>query len=340
MASIAQPIKAGRREGPREETSLLAFASILLLHRRLIVLCALGGTAVFGVIAAASADRFVSRASFVIRGSRSPVEVPGGEAALRAFASAAEFSQSVNFYADLVKARSVTHAVAAKPYTTSGGQQTTLAAIYGIEEPDPGRAATRAGDRLIQDVSSNIYSRSGVIGLAVKSTDPAVAQQLATNILAELDAFGGARRQQQAIEEREFIERLLLEARGRLDRAEDELSAFLRNNREYQESPPLRLAFDRLSRAVFMHQQVYVAMQQGYEQARIEEVRDPAALNLVEPPDTPVQAETKAAVRDTLLGFVAGMLIGIIIAFIRQRAAETRAEATTGYLRFSEALKT
>jgi uncharacterized protein involved in exopolysaccharide biosynthesis len=89
-----------------------------------------------------------------------------------------------------------------------------------------------------------------------------------------------------------------------------------------------------------MHQQVYAAMQQGYEQARIEEVRDPASLNLVEPPDMPVQPETRAAVRDTLLGFVAGMLVGIIIAFLRQRAAETRAETTSGYLRFSEALKT
>lgn len=340
MAAIAQPIKAGRREGPREETSLLAFASILLLHRRLIVLCALGGTAVFGTIAAASADRFVSRASFVLRGSRAPVEVPGGEAALRAFASAAEFSQSVNFYADLVRARSVAYAVAAKPYTTSDGKRTTLAALYGIDDPDPRRATVLAGDRLISDVSSSIYSRSGVIGLNVKSTDPAVAQQLATNILAELDAFGGARRQQQAIEEREFIERLLLEARGRLDRAEDELGGFLRTNREYENSPQLRLVYDRLSRNVFMHQQVYVAMQQGYEQARIEEVRDPAAVNIVEPPDVPVQPETRAAVRETLLGFIAGLLVGIILAFIRQRAAETRAESTSGYLRFSEALKT
>ena len=33
--------KAGRIEGPREETSMLAFLSILLNHRRLIAVCAL-----------------------------------------------------------------------------------------------------------------------------------------------------------------------------------------------------------------------------------------------------------------------------------------------------------
>ncbi len=332
-------IKAGGREGPREETSLLAFLSILLLHRRVIVLCGLIGTAIIGSITLASAERYISRASFVIRGSRAPVEVPGGAAALRAFTSASEFSQSVNFYSDLVKAKSVAIRVAAKPYTTSSGQKKTLAQVYEIDDPDQQRADAMAADRLIRDVSSSIYSRSGVVGLAVKSTDPLVAQQLATNIIAELDAYGGRRRQEQAVEERDFIQRLLAEARGRLDQGEDELSAFLRNNREYGESPSLRLAFDRLSRRVFLQQQAYVAMEAGYEQARIEEARDPSALNIVEPPDRPAQPERAAALRRTLLGLVGGLLTGIVIAFVKQRAAESRAEATSGYLRFSEAMR-
>ena len=126
-------IKAGRRDGPREETSLLAFLSILLLHRRIIVTCALGGTAIFGALAATSAERFVSRSSFVVRGNRAPVEVPGGNAALRAFAQSSEFSQSVNFYSDLVKAKSIALPVAAKTYTTSDGQKKSLAQVYGIE---------------------------------------------------------------------------------------------------------------------------------------------------------------------------------------------------------------
>lgn len=332
-------IKAGEREGPREETSLLAFLSIVLLHRRIIVLCGLVGTAIIGTITFASVERYIARASFVIRGSRAPVEVPGGAAALRAFASASEFSQSVNFYSDLVKAKSVAIPVAAKTYTTAGGQKKTLAQVYEIEESDPKRANALAADRLIKDVSSSIYSRSGVVGLAVGSSDPHVAQQLATNIIAELDAFGGRRRQEQAIEERAFIQQLLNESRGRLDQAEEDLSAFLRNNREYNESPSLRLAYDRLARRVMAMQQAYVAMEAGYEQARIEEARDPAALNIVEPPDLPSQPERAAALRGTLLGLVGGLLVGIVIAFLKQRAAESRAASTSGYLRFSEAIR-
>ncbi len=340
-ADVTAPtvIKAGEREGPREETSLLAFLSILLLHRRLIVLCGLIGTAIVGTITFSSAERYTSRASFVIRGSRSPVEVPGGAAALRAFVSASEFSQSVNFYSDLVKAKSVALPVAAKSYATSGGLQKSLAEVYGIDEPDQKRAIVLAADRLINDVSSSIYSRSGVVGLAVKSTDPLVAQQLARNIITELDAYGGRRRQEQAVEERAFIQQLGGEARARLDQSEEDLSAFLRNNREYNESPSLKLAFDRLSRRVFMLQQAYIATEAGYEQARIEEARDPAALNIVEPPDLPAQPERAAALRGTLLGLVGGFLVGIVIAFVKQRVAESRAESTSGYLRFSEALR-
>ena len=332
-------VKAGRRDGPREETSLLAFLSILLLHRRVIVTCGLAGTALFGAIAATSAERYISRSSFVVRGNRAPVEVPGGNAALRAFAQSSEFSQSVNFYSDLVKAKSITYPVAGKTYTTSDGQKKTLAQIYEIDETDPRKSAAMAGERLIGDVGSNIYSRSGVVGMTVKSTDPAVAQQLAVNILAELNAYGGIRRQQQAVEERQFIERLLRDARARLDQAEENLAAFQRTNREYEQSPSRRLAYDRLSRNVFMQQQVYTAMQQGYVLGRIEEVRDPTALNIVEPPDLPAEPEREAALSKTLLGLVGGLLVGIVVAFLRQRAAESKIERTSGYLRFSEALR-
>lgn len=332
-------IRAGRVEGPREETSLLAFLSILLLHRRVIILSALAGTAIFGAIAAASANLYASRASFVVRGSSVPVQLPGGSAALRALQQSSALSQSVNFYSDLVKAKSVVYPVAARTYLTSRGERKSLAQIYGIDERDPRIANALAGDRLISEVSSSIYSRSGVIGMAVKSTDPLVAQQLATGILEALDSYGGNRRQAQNVEERRFIEDLLAEARAKLDGAEEEVAAFLRDNREYENSPQLRLAYNRLTRNVMMQQQIYTALTQSYEQAKIEEVRDPATLNIVEPPDLPAEPQRREAVRQTLLGLAAGTLLGIVIAFLKQRAAESRALGTTGYLRYSEALK-
>lgn len=125
-----------------------------------------------------------------MKGSRTPAQIPGGFAALSgSIAGAAEFSQSIVFYADLVKAKSILIPVARKTYTTAAGARTTLAFLYGIEEKDSAVAAVRAATRLISDISSTIYSRSGLVGIAIYATDPLVAQQLASNILAELDAY-------------------------------------------------------------------------------------------------------------------------------------------------------
>ena len=332
-------IKAGKVDGPREETSLLAFVSVLLLHRRIILTCALAGPAIFGALAATSANMYISRASFLVRGTAVPVQIPGGAAAIRALQQASQFSQSVNFYADLVKAKSLVYPVAAKTYMTSDGKRHTLAEIYGIGEKDRMIADRIAGDRLIDDISSSVYSRSGVIGLAVKAPDPIVAQELATAILTALDQYGGITRQTQNVDERKFVEDLVAESRGKLDRAEESVATFLRNNREYENSPQLRMTYDRLAREVMTQQNVYTALQQSYEQARIEAVRDPAAINIVEPPDLPVDPARREAIRQTLLGFAAGAMLGIVIAFLRQRMSESRNYGTTGYLRFVDALR-
>lgn len=51
-------------EGPREETSLLVFLSILLYHRRIISICALAGLALFGASAASEANLFFRERRF------------------------------------------------------------------------------------------------------------------------------------------------------------------------------------------------------------------------------------------------------------------------------------
>src|SRR5688500_1475243 len=337
--AVPVAFRPSRVDGPREETSLLAFLSILLYHRRIIAICALAGLALFGASAMSEASLYLSRASFMVKGTRAPAQIPGGFASLTSgIAAAAEFSQSIVFYSDMVKSKTILAAVARKPYTTAEGARTTLAAMYGIKESDPRIAPGLAAERLLTDVSSSIYSRSGMVGIAAHSTDPAIAQQIAANILAELDAFSATRRRSQTLEERKFTEDLVSESRARLARAEEAHAAFARVNRDYENSPQLRVENDRLAREVSMQQQIYTAITQSYEQAKIEAVRDPSALSVVEPPDLPAQPQTRAALRKTLLGLAAGFFVGVVIAFLRQRAMEVRTVLTPGYMQFTSAL--
>ena len=144
---IANPVKAGRVDGPREETSLLAFLSILLVNRKLIALCTLVGTLIFGAIAATTADLYVSHASFIVKNSRTPVQIPGGAAALGVTLSAyMEFSQSVAFYADLSRAMNILRLVAAKDYLTedSRGKRVPLPVAMGIQTKNRAQAIEEA----------------------------------------------------------------------------------------------------------------------------------------------------------------------------------------------------
>lgn len=326
-ANVRGAIRAGNPEGPREETSLLAFLSILLTHRRVIAACALAGTLIAGIVASTEADLFVSRAAFIVRGARQQVQLPGGASALGvSLAAYAEFSQSVSFFADLARTKVILGKVAQKEYVTSASPtvKRPLAQALGIDEKDPIKAAKLAVQRIAPNVSYTISSRTGVVGLAVKENDPLVAQQVNANILTEIDKWSKDDGHRQAVREREFIEQIVADARGRLAQSEQTVRRFLEVNRQYESSPELRLEFNRLSRDVSLRQQVYTSLAETYEQARVEEVRDPTVINVVEVADLPVEPQRKQAVRTTLMGLAVGLLFGMVVAVLRQRVDEKR----------------
>lgn len=321
----AAVIRAGNPSGPREETSLLAFLSIILAHRRVIAICALAGTAIFGVLAASQADLYVSKSSFVVKGARAPVAIPGGAAALGITLSAyADFSQSVSFYADLSRAMNILRIIAAKDYVTeeSGGRRIPLPEAMGIKAQNRVAAIEEAALRLSKSVSYSISSRTGVVRLSVEESDALLAQQINANILTELDTWSKEQGHAQAVLERRFMDQAVADARAKLSQAEQSERSFLELNRLYQSSPQLRLEYNRRFREVEMRQQIYTALAQTLEQARIEEVRRPTLINVIESADLPVEPQRREALRNTLTGLAAGLLVGMVLAVLRQRVSE------------------
>ncbi len=334
--------RAGQVEGPREETSLLAFLSILLNHRRLIAITSLGGMLLFGIFAASQANLYLSRASFIVKGVRTPAPLSGGAAALGVtLAAAQDFGQTMLFYSEIVKSKRILLAVAEKSYVTadSKGAKRPLAEILGIEAKTPRGAAMLAADKLFPVVSSTIYSRGGIVGIAVHAIDPLLAQQIATNIMDELDQYAKTGRHAQAVQERQFIEGLVSDARVRLAQAEDAASSFLRENREYQGAPQLTLQNDRLQREVSTRQQIYTSLMESLEQAKIEEVRDPAAITVLETADLPPDPQRTTFFRKTLLGLVVGLLAGIVLAFVLHRAQEKQQWQSDAFRKFIASLR-
>jgi uncharacterized protein involved in exopolysaccharide biosynthesis len=303
----------------------------------MIAVCSLAGGAILGLASLQSNRMFVSNTTFTVRGSRTTqasslaarfglTSVPVGE------------GQTPQFYGDLVTSRAVLGPVARKAYTVStptGRVQQSLASIFGIDDKNPNIAATRALDVLTSRVAVNEIGRTGVITAFARAERPEIAQQILQNVLAEVDAYNLAQRRQRASAERDFIERRLADASAALASAEEQQSNFLQNNREYGSSPVLQLENDRLLRVVRMRQQIYTGMAQSLEQAKIEEVRDLPTISVIDPPEAALSPERPLAIRRTFLGLIAGLLLGIVLAFLRERGAELRAAKTRAYTEYS-----
>ena len=81
-----------------------------------------------------------------------------------------------------------------------------------------------------------------------------------------MNIFNLNNRQQQAGAERAFIEKRLADAQSQLSNAENNLQAFLTENRDFRSSPTLQLEFDRLNRTVASRQSLYNSLAASYEQ--------------------------------------------------------------------------
>jgi uncharacterized protein involved in exopolysaccharide biosynthesis len=148
--------------------------------------------------------------------------------------------------------------------------------------------------------------------------------QIARAVLDQVNVFNLNRRQEQAAGERQFIEGRLADAQAQLSQAENNLEGFLSENRDFRSSPSLTLEYDRLNRNVNSRQSLYNALATSYEQAKIEEVRDLPVITVLEPPELPILPDPRGGKRRVLIGVIAGLLLGTLVSFGRDRLAVNR----------------
>ena len=281
---------------------------------------------------------YSTRVLFTSRGSQSGL-LAGIAAQYGLSIVGSDPSQSIEFYGDLLSSHELLREVAKKEYQIHSGKgvkQGTLPQLYGIHAGTRDAEIDLAVDVLQGHILTKASRRTGVVTYFVAAPMAELAQQIAQNMVTQLDLYNSETRRSQATAERNFIEARLAESRLALSGAEDQLRAFRDNNREYASSATLSLENDRLQRQVAMRQQLYTALSQAYEQARIAEVRDTPAISIVEPPELPSSPDTAYGMRNTLLGAIAGMLVGIVLAFVRERFYETKASGSRTFADFSD----
>ena len=325
-----------------EDISLWALAAMVLRKWRVavvtvILICLVGIPLVF---LRAGAPGYTASASFVPQ-SNSSGRFSGlaGIAAQYGLAvPEGNDPQSPQFYSDLMSSRRILAAVAEHPYRikTESGQvtQQTLIQFLAPKARNAARAKDDAIAGLKSRLSKSVDRTTGVVRFSVTTPQPELSREIAEQIITELRNYDLSTRQSNAMAERKFVEARLQDQRAQLRRVEENLENFLLHNKQFQSSAELRLAYDRMQRDLVLRQQVVTALTQGFEQARIEEVRNTPVFSLIEVPETPVGANGRGRARNSILLVLISTVIGLGVAFTAAMLERSRENDADSYHEF------
>jgi len=140
---------------------------------------------------------------------------------------------------------------------------------------------TYALGKLNNRISVN-EGKSGLITVEILMEEPAIAADMANTIYPAIVDFTIEAHSKQAKLNREFIEGRQIEVKEQLTGTEEVLKVFRERNRSIMESPQMQLEIERLLREVEIQTQVYITLQQQYELARIEEVKETPSVIILD----------------------------------------------------------
>ncbi|MDB4886100.1 MAG: lipopolysaccharide biosynthesis protein [Gemmatimonadetes bacterium] len=329
-----------RPELPRAtpEISLVALGSGLLRWRKRIVALAVTG-GILGLLSGLLSHRtYVATASIVPQTTDSPASglaAAASQFGIKVPGSGTGWGPPV--YARLLVSPSLLEPVLLDTLVVAEENGRRAAVLDLLEIPDGPRPMRieRGLDALRLMVGVQEMKALGAVDITVRSRWPSVSFAIATQLIRGVNQFNVQRRRTEAGAERVFADSVATTSERLLRDAEDRLQNFMQQNRVYASSPELALQRERLQRDVALRQQVYTTLVQAREDARLREVRSTPVLTVLEPPRLPVRPEGRRSVLKAILGGLAGMTIGILLALVAQafgRARHTPDEETREFL--------
>jgi uncharacterized protein involved in exopolysaccharide biosynthesis len=324
-----------------DEISLVEIANTILRNWRMIAVLPVTLALVVGIWTMSRDRSYSAYTSFIPQAA----EGRGGGGGAAALAQQFGVSlgsdrpgQSPQFYADIIQSLTILRKAVESEYhlpkTADSVRTVTLIELYEVDKPGPIPPWRSAVDRLRSAMSTAVARETGVIRVNVTAAHPALSEQIAQRLLELLNEFNLEARQSRAQEEGRFISGRLTEAQAELLAAERALQEFLRQNREFRNSPELSFDHDRLQRQVAMRQEVYTSLLHSQEQARIDAVRDTPLLTVIDNPMGTAQPDGRGTVMRAMLACMLGLMIAVFAAFIGEFVRRSRETGDPHYREF------
>lgn len=322
----------------RGGSDLVRLLNVILRNRLLLLGIPLLAAVSVALILLIEPAQYRSEASFVPQTTQRTPPALSGLAAQFGLAMPSDgFDQSPAFYEDVIRSREILERVVQEEYSAEGDEVSrTLIELFQVNEGSARANVHAAAERVRRSIQASADNETGVVYFSVPAEQPALARQIAEQIIAQINIFNLTRRQNVAESERTFIEARLAGANQELVAAEMELRRFDERNLRIDNSPELRMQRERLQRLVGMRQEVVTMLSQAYEQARIDEVRNTPAITVIERPSLPVERASKGILQFALLALiVTGVLMSIVV-FAREAYHTLTAGQTPAHREFRE----
>ena len=319
-----------------DDIPLIAFLNVILRYRRVVLLSALVWIAVT-VAAGLLFGGYRAQAVFApVMGSQSPLGDVASLAAKFGINVAGAAGSPVGFYADLPTTDGLLSQLAETQFSfpaEAGGRDTvsgTLVTLLKASGDTPEELVQDAVDHLQRKIDVTSDLGAGTVTVKTVAPWPILAEKMTRRILDLVNVFNVEELQSQARAERAFIEDRMHAAQRELEDAEDQLEAFLTQNRTYQTSPKLTIEAGRLQRRIDLRQQTYATLVGEYEEARIREIRNTPVITVVDPPEGSARVRFKVLVL-VLVGLAAGVAFGVALAFLLEYFAGLRKERSSEF---------
>lgn len=221
-------------------------------------------------------------------------------------------------YPEILSSRMIAQEVLEHPYIykNKGRWQTqNLYQYLDINNPD------KAIKALARIVGLTTDRKTGVLKIDVTTTNPQLSALVANYYLECLDNFNQNQRKTSAGQNRQFIEKRLLEAKSQLSDAEESLKNLRRRNMNYYNAtdPELAMLNNQLQREVEVKSQVYLTLCQQFELASIQEKKEIPVIQILDKAQPPSVKSGPNRAKTAIIGFLLGAIAAFSLLIVDNR---------------------
>jgi uncharacterized protein involved in exopolysaccharide biosynthesis len=313
--------------------SFFSLSALALRNRWLLLGLPLVTVAVGVLLSRTTPPQYVAETRFAPqRSEQSGGQLAGIAAQFGVNLTSGPSSESIDFYAALLRSRTLLGEIAAMPLARqpASGRAATVADVLAPDASSAKRTTAAIGQlnarlQIVPDVRANLVT------VRIKLHDPELAESVLARLLELVQQFNIEKRQTSAAAERSFVEDRLQEAERELREAEGALEAFMDRNRRWRESPQLSLAESRLQSRVDLRREVFISLSQSFERARIDEVRNTPVFTVLDPPAGSARRTGGTPLLVVVVGLVLGFGMAVAIVATREFVAAQRERDPAGW---------